>query len=71
MTDKPRKIVICHPDNVRQIQSGLVEKGITDVLVKADPHGVIGMEESFVMDPPPDVLPFTADDIYNDSWRDA
>ncbi len=59
MTDMPRKVIVCHPDNVRQVQSGLVEKGITDVLVKGDPHGIIGLEESYVMDPLPAVLVFS------------
>jgi hypothetical protein len=69
--DKPRKIVICHPDNVRRIQSGLVESGITDVLVKPDPHGIVGLEESYVMDPLPDIITGAEMRSLQTTWREA
>ncbi len=54
--DRPRKIIIAHPDRVRELQSLLVADGQTDVLVKADPHGVITEDEAYVMEPPPEVI---------------
>lgn len=36
--DKPRKIVVCHPDHVIDVQRAVTKLGCGDVLVKPNRH---------------------------------
>jgi hypothetical protein len=38
MPDKPRKIVVCHPDHVIDVQRAVTKLGYGDVLVKPNRH---------------------------------
>lgn len=49
--DEPRLVVVVDPERVRELQSGLVERGIKDVLVKPDLHGSCREGQALVIDP--------------------
>lgn len=50
-TDEPRLVVIVDPDRVRELQAGLVERGIKDVLVQPDHIGVCAEGQAITIDP--------------------
>lgn len=68
-TDRPRKIVVCNPDEYREIQSVVVALGPGDILVK--PNGIVEPGTAYVCDPsymelPPNDWPF---DLKPYAWR--
>ncbi len=50
-TDKPRKIVVCHPDLYQQVQKAVVALGHGDVLVQPNRY-VPGTDAIYVIDNP-------------------
>lgn len=47
--DKPRKIVVCHPDIYPEVQKGVAELGHNDVLVQPNRH-IPDAETVYVID---------------------
>lgn len=48
--DKPRKIVVCHPDRYRDVQAAVTKLGYGDVLVQSNRH-VPEVDKVYILDP--------------------
>lgn len=49
MTDKPRRVVVCHPSDYADIQRGVTSLGYGDVLVQ--PNRWVDAGRAYVLDP--------------------
>ena len=47
-TDKPRKIVVCHPDNFTEVNATVMAMALGDVLVQTNQYCPVGM--TYIMD---------------------